>query len=176
LPAKGVHTAVEAMGLLAQSPASTAITLDILGKGHPEYEQQLHDMVKQYHIEDRVRFHQPIPRAELPAFLAGFDILVMPSTWEEPQARISQEAMASGLVLIATLTGGTKEILIDDENGLAFEKEDAAGLAQQLRRLAADPALRTRLAEAAWQTVNANFTITHMIDQMEAYLRDVAGR
>jgi len=176
LPAKGVHTAVEAIGILASKPDSSTITLDILGKGHPEYEQRLHDMVAHYHIEDRVRFHQPIPRAELPGFLAKFDVLVMPSTWEEPLARISQEAMASGLVLVGTLTGGTKEILIDGENGLAFEKEDASGLARQLQRLAADPALHVRLTEAAWQTVNANFTITHMIDQMESYLGDVAER
>jgi len=42
--------------------------------------------------------------------------------------------MAAGLVLVATLTGGTKEILVDGENGLAFQPEDALGLAAQLRR------------------------------------------
>jgi len=176
LPQKGVHTAVEALGLLANDPKSTPMTLHILGKGHPEYEQRLRAMVQQYRIEDRVTFHAPIPRSELADFLARFDALVLPSTWEEPQARISQEAMASGLVLVGTLTGGTKEILIDEQNGLAFEKEDAQGLARQLQRLAIDPELRAKLTHAAWQTVSEGFTISHMIDQMESYLADVAAK
>ena len=87
------------MGCLAQDGFDVPVSLDILGAGHPDYEQHLHQLVQDWHIEDRVTFHTPIERAKLPAFLAQYDALVMPSIWEEPQARISQEAMAAGLVL-----------------------------------------------------------------------------
>jgi glycogen(starch) synthase len=173
---KGVHTAVEAIGRLVQDGFAVPISLDILGAGHPDYEQQLHQMVRDWRVEDRVTFHKPIDRSELPAFLAQHDVLVLPSIWEEPQARISQEAMAAGLVLVGTLTGGTKEILVDQQNGLAFPPDDAEGLASQLKVLAEDPALRVRLVEAGWQTVSERFTIARMIDQLEAYLAEVAAR
>jgi glycogen(starch) synthase len=174
LPQKGVHTAVEAMGRLAQDRFDAPVSLDILGAGHPDYGQHLRQLVQDWHIQDRVTFHTPIERAKLPAFLAQYDVLVMPSIWEEPQARISQEAMAAGLVLVGTLTGGSKEILVDGQNGLAFKPEDAQGLADQLKILAKDPALRPRLTEAGWQTVSERFTISRMLDHLEAYLTEVA--
>lgn len=170
---KGTHTAIEAVYHLASCGKSGLIKLTVLGSGHPQYEERLRRMVLDYDLAEYVIFHSPIPRAELPEFLAHFDVLVMPSVYEEPLARISQEAMAAGLVLIATLTGGTKEILVDEENGLAFEPEDAKGLATQLSRLIDEPELAPRLKSAAWETVSERFTIFRMIDQFEAFAREV---
>lgn len=170
LPQKGVHTAVEAIGHLAHMEPGLSVTLDILGSGHPQYEDKLHRMVTELQLAERVTFHQPIPRSQLPEFLARFDALVLPSIWEEPQARISQEAMAAGLALVGTMTGGTREILADGENGLAFPAEDSEVLAHQLKRLANDPLLRQRLSTAARTTVEARFTIERMIDELESFL------
>jgi glycosyltransferase involved in cell wall biosynthesis len=176
LPHKGVHTAIEAFGHLAESGMSAKANLTILGAGHPQYEDHLHQLVKDRHLEQKVTFRSPIPRSELPAFLAQFDVLVMPSIYEEPQARISQEAMASGLVLVATLTGGTKEILIDGVNGVAFEPENAAGLAMQLQYLGTNAHLRRRLVAAGRQTVEERFTITQMINNLESYLIEIISK
>jgi glycosyltransferase involved in cell wall biosynthesis len=169
-PHKGAHTAIEAMDRLRQIDATLPVTLDILGKGHPDYEARLHALVDQLQLHQVVTFHNPIPRDQLPEFLARYNALVLPSTWEEPLALISEEALAAQLVLIGTLTGGTKELLEPDVNGLAFPPEDATALAQQLRRLAIDPALRVRLAQAGWQTVNDRFTMTHTLDEFEKHL------
>ena len=136
-----MHTAIEALAWLSRHAEGSQISLDILGAGHPQYEDRLQRMVNEYKLGDRITFHRPIPRAQLPDFLANFDVFVLPSVWEEPQARISQEAMASGLVLVGTLTGGTKEILVDGVNGLAFVRENAEELADQLMRLAHDAVL-----------------------------------
>ena len=45
IPHKGVHTAIEAMAQLRRIDATLPVTLDILGKGHPDYEAQLRAMV-----------------------------------------------------------------------------------------------------------------------------------
>ncbi len=176
LPEKGVHTAVEAMACLARRADESQITLDILGAGHPQYENRLHRMVDENHLATRVTFHRPIPRTELPAFLAGFDALVLPSTWEEHLALISEEAMAAGLVLVGTLTGGTPEILVDGVNGLAFGRENAEELADQLVRLARNVALRQRLSEAAWQTIQERFTTERMMENLEHFFTEVANQ
>ena len=175
IPHKGVHTAIEAMDRLRRIDATLPVTLDILGKGHPAYEEQLHAMVDRLQLHQVVTFHNPIPREQLPEFLAGYNALVLPSIWEEPLALISEEALAAQLVLIGTLTGGTKELLEPGVNGLAFPAEDANALAQQLRQLATDPALRRRLAQAGWQTVIDRFTMTHTLDEFERHLNAIVG-
>jgi glycogen(starch) synthase len=174
-PHKGAHTAIEALAHLKEARADRPVHLTVLGAGHPQYEQHLHELVERGRLDGQVSFHQPIPRSQLPHFLARFDVLVMPSVYKEPLARISQEALAAGLVLVATLTGGTGELLADDSNGLAFEPGDAEGLARQLCRLRDEPGLRQRLLEAGRQTATQRFTISRMIDELEAYLGEVAG-
>jgi glycosyltransferase involved in cell wall biosynthesis len=175
IPHKGVHTAIEAMAQLRQIDATLPVTLDILGKGHPDYEAQLHAIVDRLQLHQVVTFHNPIPREQLPGFLAGYNALVLPSIWEEPLALISEEALAAQLALIGTLAGGTKELLEPGENGLAFPAEDAKALAQQLLQLARDPALRRRLAQAGWQTVIDRFTMTHTLDEFERHLNTIIG-
>ncbi len=172
---KGAHTVVEAFGHLKEGGEATPMHLTILGAGHPDYEAHLRQLVSQQRLEDQVSFLRPIPRSELPDFLSGFDVLVMPSVYKEPLARISQEAMAAGLVLVATLTGGTREILFPGQNGLAFEPENAQELADRLRTLADDAPLRQRLAHKGWETVSEQFTISRMVSDLEAYLSRVAA-
>ena len=175
VPHKGAHTAIEAFGCLAESGAPPPMHLTILGAGHPQYEKHLYQLVNRWQLDDQVSFHQPIPRSQLPDFLAQFDVLVMPSVYKEPLARISQEAMAAGLALVGTLTGGTKEILVDGENGLVFPPGDSEALARQLARLADDPLLRQKLSAAARSTVGARFTIDQMIDGLESLFGEVVN-
>jgi glycogen synthase len=169
-PHKGPHTAIEAMDQLRQINPSLPVTLDILGRGHPDYTTQLHALVDRLQLHGVVKFHDPIPREQLPEFLARYNTLVLPSIWAEPLALTSEEAMATQLALVGTLNGGTKELLEPEVNGLAFPAEDARTLARQLLRLATDPALRRRLAQAGWQTVNDRFTMTHTLDEFERHL------
>lgn len=172
LPQKGVHTAIEAFNLFQKSQSAERVTLDILGTGHPDYEDRLHRMVKDFGLTNRVTFLKPIPRSQLPAFLAQYDALVLPSIWEEPMALISQEAMAAGLVLLGTLTGGTKEILSDGVNGLAFEPENAQMLAMQIQRLVEDPSFRKKLSLAGQATAEHEFTLERTLDELESLMKD----
>ena len=169
---KGVHTAIEAMARLVNQQRTNQITLTLVGSGHPDYEAFLHDLVERERLQDFVTFHKPVSKDEMPAILQQFDVLIFPSIYEEPLARITQEAMASGLVVVGTTTGGTKEILRDGETGFTFAPEDADGLAEQISRLITDPDLCCRLAQAGRQSVVENFTLEKMVNEIEAYLMD----
>jgi len=172
---KGVHTAIEAMEKLAQDPGREGITLSLLGSGHPDYERSLQRMVEENGLVERVRFLPRVARAEMPALLSQFDVLIFPSVWEEPLARMVQEAMASGLVVIGTPTGGTPEILEDGETGLLFPAEDASALANRIERLADCPNLRSRLQRNARRIVVQKFDLERMIDEVETNLTEAAG-
>ena len=124
------------------------------------------------HLHEFVTFNGPVSKDEMPAILQDFDVLIFPSIYEEPLARMTQEAMASGLVVVGTTTGGTKEILRNGETGLTFMPEDADGLAKQVARLTTGPDLCCRLAQAGRQTVLEKFTLDRMVREIETYLVD----
>ena len=168
-PHKGVHTTIEAIAALSQDYREKT-SLTILGTGHPTYESYLHDLVDQYHLGHIVKFKQPIPRSELPEFLSKYHALLLPSTWEEPLARIMQEAMASGMVLIGTRTGGTKETIVNGQNGMLFDPEDANGLAELIEKLIINPELCRKISENGKKTAIERFDIVRMVDDIEAYL------
>jgi glycosyltransferase involved in cell wall biosynthesis len=172
---KGVHTAIEAMARLVNERKINQITLNLLGSGHPDYEAFLRDLIERERLDDFVTFHKPVSKDEIPAILQQFDVLIFPSIYEEPLARITQEAMASGLVVVGTTTGGTKEILRDGETGFTFAPEDADGLAEQINQLINDPDLCCRMAQAGRQTVVRNFTLVKMVEEIEDYLSIVSS-
>ena len=174
---KGVHTAIEAMARLVNRRRINQISLSLVGSGHPDYETFLRHLVERERLNDFVTFHKPVSKDKMPAIFQQFDVLIFPSIYEEPLARITQEAMASGLVVVGTTTGGTKEILKDGETGLTFVPEDSDGLADQITRLINDPDLGCRLSQAGRQTVLENFTLDKMVNEIEAYLMSCfAGR
>jgi glycosyltransferase involved in cell wall biosynthesis len=176
VPQKGVHTAIEALDHLIHTRAIQNIHLTLLGSGHPDYEARLRNLVAERDLRDFIEFLPPVPREEMPLILGQFDAMLLPSIYEEPLARSIQEAMACGLVVLATLTGGTREIVVEGENGLGFAAGDGRALAEQLERLLLDPALRARLAKAGRQTVVERFDILRAVDEIESYLCELVAR
>lgn len=61
-------------------------------------------------IQDRIKFTGFINYQEVPSYLKMADIAVVPSMWEEPFGLTVVEAMAAGLPLITTRSGGIPEI------------------------------------------------------------------
>jgi glycosyltransferase involved in cell wall biosynthesis len=175
VPHKGVHVAIDALGELARQGALGGLALTVVGSGRPDYEAHLHEAVTAQGLEQVVQFVGRVPRSEMPSQLAAHDVLIFPSEWPEPLARMTQEAMASGAVVIGTTTGGTGEILENGVTGLVFNPGDAVGLAACIRQLRSDPVLFTRLAAAARQRVEERFSFDRMLDQVQDALSSAAA-
>ncbi|RPJ56932.1 MAG: glycosyltransferase family 1 protein [Acidobacteria bacterium] len=169
---KGVHTAVEAMHILKQSGKLTGVHLTIVGSGHPDYERRLREMVKEYALDAAIEFRPRMNRDDIPDLLPKFHALIFPSTWEEPLARMTQEAMVSGLVVIATATGGTGEIVIEGETGLTFPAGDAEALAAQIQRLHGNPGLYLNLARQGQALIVEKCDLRRMNAEIEAHLKE----
>jgi glycosyltransferase involved in cell wall biosynthesis len=147
---KGVDLAVDA---LAQLPAEATLVID--GSGDADYERSLRARIHELGLDDRVRIGRS-PRDELPAAYAAADVTVFPVRWAEPFGLVPLESMAVGRPVVATGRGGSGELLTDGENCLIFDPDDGAGaLAERIRALAADPALRSRLREGGHRTLQA---------------------
>jgi glycogen synthase len=171
---KGIDTAIEAMTKLVFSQGRREIRLSLAGSGSTDFENHLRFLVNQAGLTDYVSFLGWVPPEEMPGLLCKFDVLLLTSIWPEPFARVLLEGMISGLVVVATPTGGTPEIVLDGENGLLFTPGNPEDLAQKIGRLVDDLELRRKLAKAGKQTIIERFTITRMMDEMESFLQDVA--
>jgi glycosyltransferase involved in cell wall biosynthesis len=172
---KGIDTAIEAMTKLVFDRGWQEIKLSLAGSGSVEYENHLRQLVNQAGLGDNVSFLGWVPPADMPKLLQRFDVLVLPSIWPEPFSRAVLEGMVSGLVVVATRTGGTPEIIVDGKNGLLFLPSDPEDLANKIAHLADDPEARNQIRYAGRQTILERYTVTKMMDEIESYLQEVAS-
>ena len=170
-PEKGVHTVVQALGLLKQHQDSPPATLTILGDGPAAYGASLRGAVSAQGLDAIVQFCPGVPRAQMPTILEEHDALILASEYAEPLARAAQEAMAMGLLVIGTTTGGTGELLQHERTGLAFQAGNAASLAQQIERAATAPDLARRLGRAGRDAVRERFDIRRTVLETESFLQ-----
>lgn len=170
---KGVHTCIQAMGIINNSTANGQFDLIIVGSGDKEYETYLCNLAKDEKVDDRVVFKGARPKSELPEMYRDADIFLFPSIWPEPFGRVLVEAMAAGLPVIGTAVGGTAEILRDGENGLTFTPDNPQSLATQITRLIEMPELRMRLVESGGKTALEKFDLHRMISELEIYLQTI---
>lgn len=105
-------------------------------------------------VRDRVEVRPRYERSELPAILEGHQIKLFP-TLQEGFGMALVEAMACGLAPVATMTGGPREIVQDEVNGLLVPPRDTEAIENALERLIADPALLGRLRRSAYESAQA---------------------
>ena len=100
--------------------------------------------------------------------------LVFPSVFEEPFGISQVEAMAAGLVVVTSGTGGASEIVEDGENGLRFRSQDAFHLAERLAWLAEHPEEAAALSQAAQERAEA-FNVKHSVQRLEGVMGSLPG-
>lgn len=171
---KGLHTAIDALALIRRGSEAPQVRLTVAGPAQDaEYLSGIRQRVEACGLRSQVDFVGPVSRDAMPPLYQHHDVFLLPSVWEEPFSIGLLEAMASGLAVIGTTTGGSPEVLRDGENALTFPPDDAPELAHHVRRLF-DPALRARLGREARRDVQERFTLEGMIDRVEAFLWNVS--
>jgi len=143
--------------------------------GGPDYENRIQRLVSSLGLEDNVRFTGLVPRDQLPSVYGEHDILLFPSVWAEPFGLAVLETMSSGLAIVGTATGGSREILKNEDNALTFPKEDVSACAEQVIRLLQDRELLERLRGNGRRTVEDHFRLDQMIDKIDVALKKTSG-
>jgi glycosyltransferase involved in cell wall biosynthesis len=177
IPHKGLHLALDALAILVATSRGFRGSLSVAGGSiRPDYLESVKQQVSRLGLQDRVQFLGPVPRDRMPALYRDHDVLLFPSMWDEPFSITVLEAMAAGLAIVASATGGTPEAVRDGENGLLFPRGDAPACARAVARLVADPSLFASIRDNARRTIETRFRFSTTVDLIEEALRDlVAG-
>jgi len=122
--------------------------VELIGEGDARaaYEQYAQSLG----VADRVRFAGYVPREEIAEHYAAAHVFVLPS-YNEGMSVATLEAMAAGLPVVVTRTGGTAELVVEGVNGLTFEWADVETLTTHLKRFALDRSLARTMGAASRQ-------------------------
>ena len=165
---KGHRDLIEALALL---PRTLNYRCLIFGEG-PEL-PRLKQLVQSRGLENKVLFCGF--RSDIPVVFAATDVMLLPSRSGEGLPLTVIEAMLSGVAVIAARTAGVPEIITDGQDGLLIDAGDIRSLAGHIDRLVTDANLRRRLAEAGRQTALERFLLSRVIDETEAYYREIVA-
>ena len=185
LPWKGVHTTVEAFRMIADCFPDVALvitdTQEILDWADEleGYREKVFSMVEENNLGDRVVMRSFDFFEELPQAYGMSDIVVYPTSGEEPFGLVPLEAMAAAKPVVVTRSGGLIESVVDGVTGFLIPKEDAAMLANRLSVLLERPELAKEMGEAGRKHVLAHFTrrrMTHEVEDIYAEVMDERER
>ena len=85
---------------------------------------------------------------DLTTFLQSIDMMLFNSDWDA-QPRTPLEAMSYAIPVVASIvSGGTREVIVDDSVGILIDRHDTDLLASRIIQLIDDPALRRSLGNA----------------------------
>jgi len=165
MPFKGAQLLVEACKILNEFGVD--FTCEIAGDSTDKpFVERLKQYVRAHGMEQRVTFPGFLDRQGLSALFNRSNVLVFPSVFQEPFGISQVEAMAAGLVVVTSATGGAKEIIRDRKDGMHFETENFVSLAKNLLFLAEHPELRQKLSAAAQERAN-EFSVMKSVEVIE---------
>src|SRR5271155_2762756 len=117
--------------------------LRVAGSIHPDMKTVLAQLP-----QDRVEFLGPLPQERMAELMSTSHLMVLPSI-EEGLALVQGQALACGCpVLCSTNTGG-EDLFTDGVEGFIVPVRDVPALTDRMQELADDPALQSRMSEAA---------------------------
>ena len=168
-PVKGHMTALQGIEGLAARGGNWRLLL--IGEG-PERQKLEAFVAQRPDWKGRVQFLGTSNR--VPELLQAMDVYVLPSIAEGISNSLL-EAMASGVPVVATATGGNPEVVLDGHSGLLFPVGDARCLTDHMLRLQADKHLCADLAANALRRVREEFSLDSMVGKY-AQLYESLGR
>ncbi len=166
---KGADVLVEALSLLHAEGIEFTATI-AGGTFQPEFVEALKQFVESEGLEKFVHFAGALSRQDLVQLYKTHNVLVFPSRYQEPFGISQIEAMAAGLTLVTSGTGGAREIVEEPgQDGLLFESEDPLDLADVLSSLPTDPARWAAIAQSGQQRSRV-FSQAKAVEELEKVL------
>ena len=176
---KGIMIGVEAFAWIRHSySAGTLVLCDSETSVDDPVEMQnfrreVEGAARQRGISEHVKILS-FGRDEMPAAYRAADLVWYPTIDEEPLGLVPLEAMAMGIPLVVSASGGMLETVRHRVNGLVVPKADAPALAAAAEELLSDRALRSRLVRTA-KLHSRRYSIKAYVDKLDGLYRSEGG-
>ncbi len=166
---KGVKQLLRMLALLA--PRFPGLRLVVLGK-REIYEREFASLARELGVAERVVGTGWLDGAELQAAYAATDVFVTPSICFDTFGMVNLEAMEHAKPVVATVFGGSPEVVEDGRTGFLANPFDLEGFAGRIAQLLQEPALARRLGEAGRLRLLEHFAIDRLAGEcLEEYER-----
>lgn len=139
------------------------------GDGSLERTQQL---AAELGVLGRVTFVGPVPKAEVPKWLASGDVFLNTTRIDNTPVSLL-EAMACGLCVVSTSVGGIPYLVAEGENALLVPSDDEAAMASAVSDILTQPDLAQHLSTSARRLTEA-FDWGTVLPQWETLFKEVA--
>ena len=149
---KGPHVLLEAMPTVLSVCPGTRFVF----AGDGAMQQGLEHRAQELKLDDRVRFLGHIRGKVLATFYHAADIVVVPSLYE-PLGMVALEAMVCGRPVIASDTGGLREVVVPGATGVTVPPNDSRELASAIVRLLLNPQAAQMLGAQGRQRALTDF-------------------
>jgi len=161
-PVKGLDLLLDAAAILKSDYPD--LVCRIAGEG--DMRGVLEESVRQHGLADRFQLLGSV--ADVPAFLSGLDVAVLPSR-SEGMSNALLEYMAAGRAIVATAVGAAAELIDDGVQGLLVPPNDPGKLAEAIGRLLKNPGLARRMGEAARRRVRERYSREAMVERFTEF-------
>lgn len=128
-PRKGIRFLIQAFNVL--SKRYDFLRLVIVGDGNEK--ESLENLVFSLGLKDKVLFTGPVLHEKVLEYYQKANIFALPSM-NEGMSNTMLEALACGLPLVSTNTGGTKELIEDGQNGFIVKMKEYYDLAEKIEK------------------------------------------
>jgi len=155
-PQKAPEDFVEVARLVHQNLSEVKFLL--VGDG--KLRKKVEKLIRRYNLSDTIKLLGW--RKDVPLLLAAMDICVLTSLWEGLPIFVL-EALASGKPVVATDTGGIKEVVVDGKTGYILKPHDVAGIAEKIILLLRDLSLRGEISRSCKFALDESYEFNFML-------------
>ncbi len=166
---KGLDLALRAFSSLKDQGIYN-FSLNVYGEGDNKYLKTCKNMVNVLNLNKEVHFLGK--KTSLKTAYDSNDILLMPTRMEEPFGLVIIEAMAAGVVVIASTGYGPSEIISHKKNGLLFIREDVEDLSYNILKIHNNSYFYKKLRNNAFNLVFSKFNLLSVKKDVETVLLD----
>jgi glycosyltransferase involved in cell wall biosynthesis len=176
-PEKGLHILADAFIHLRKSQDAPKCRLRFSGWLGEHNKRYLNDILKKLAdaglANDVEHVDSPTHEDKL-RFLQSIDVLSVPAPYREPKGLYVLEALAQGVPVVQPRHGSFPELIEMTGGGLLVNPEDPVDLANGLRRLIHDSALRQELGRKGQSAVRERFSAETMAQNTLTVLQEYA--
>ncbi|HLV39931.1 glycosyltransferase family 4 protein [Xanthomarina sp.] len=170
IESKGIFVLLEAAKQLKVEGCD--FKLNLVGAPRGDIEKRIEDYISSHNLKDNIISIGPKYDEEKHTAFHEADIFVLP-TEIETWGLVVNEAMQASLPVITTNEGALPDIIENNVSGFIIEKRSPKQLAEKLKLLIKDEALRIEMGKAGLKKYQLNYTSTIMENRMAEVFTEI---